>query len=54
VRTDVEALRAKGVVFEEYDFPGLKTDDGVAKLGDREGAWFKDSEGNILALGSSN
>lgn len=52
VRADVAALRARGVVFEEYDFPGLKTLDGVAKLGDREGAWFKDSEGNILALGT--
>lgn len=54
VRADVVALRARGVVFEDYDFPGLKTVDGVAKLGDREGAWFKDSEGNILALGSRN
>lgn len=52
MRADVAALRKRGVVFEEYDFPGLKTQDGVAKLGDREGAWFKDSEGNILALGT--
>ena len=52
VRGDVVALRARGVVFEEYDFPGLKTVDGVAKIGDRDGAWFKDSEGNILALGT--
>jgi catechol 2,3-dioxygenase-like lactoylglutathione lyase family enzyme len=51
---DVKALRAKGVVFEEYDFPGLKTNDGVAKLGDRNGAWFKDIDGNILALGDGN
>jgi catechol 2,3-dioxygenase-like lactoylglutathione lyase family enzyme len=54
VRADVAALRARGVVFEEYDFPGLKTVDAVAKLGDGEGAWFKDSEGNILALGTRN
>ena len=53
VRADVAALRKRGVVFEDYDFSGLKTQDGVAKLGDREGAWFKDSEGNILALGTS-
>ena len=52
VRADVIALRARGVVFEEYDFPGLKTVDGVAKLGDRDGAWFRDSEGNILAIGT--
>lgn len=52
VRADVGILRKRGVVFEEYDFPGLKTDDGVARLGAREAAWFRDSEGNILALGS--
>jgi hypothetical protein len=39
------------VVFEEYDFPGLRTVDGIARLGDVErAAWFKDSEGNILAI----
>jgi catechol 2,3-dioxygenase-like lactoylglutathione lyase family enzyme len=48
---DVAALRARGVVFEEYDFPGLKTENGIAMMGDRAGAWFKDSEGNILAIG---
>jgi catechol 2,3-dioxygenase-like lactoylglutathione lyase family enzyme len=51
VRADVVALRGRGVVFENYDFPGLKTDDGVAMLGGRHAAWFKDSEGNILAIG---
>lgn len=43
-------LRGRGVVFEEYDFPGLKTVNGVATMGDSKGAWFKDSEGNILAI----
>jgi hypothetical protein len=38
------------VVFEEYDFPGLKTEDGVADLGGEQAAWFKDPEGNILGL----
>ncbi len=52
VRADVKALRARGVVFENYDMPGLKTTDGIATLGTRDGAWFKDSEGNILALGT--
>jgi catechol 2,3-dioxygenase-like lactoylglutathione lyase family enzyme len=50
VRGDVKTLRARGVVFEDYDFPGLKTEDGIARLGDSLGAWFKDSEGNILAI----
>ena len=44
------ALREKGVVFLDYDFPGLKTVDGVAELEGERSAWFEDSEGNILAL----
>ena len=60
---DIEAtiamLRARGVVFEEYDLPGLKTVNGIAEIegnypskgvGER-GAWFKDSEGNLLGIG---
>ena len=47
---DMQEMRTKGVVFEEYDMPGLKTVHGVATIGDFKGAWFKDSEGNIVAL----
>jgi catechol 2,3-dioxygenase-like lactoylglutathione lyase family enzyme len=51
---DVEAavaeLRDKGVTFLEYDFPGLKTVDGIAEIEGEKGAWFKDTEGNILAV----
>jgi catechol 2,3-dioxygenase-like lactoylglutathione lyase family enzyme len=61
---DIEAvvgeLRARGVVFEDYDIPGLTTVDGIADvkgnypskggIGER-GAWFRDSEGNLLAIG---
>jgi hypothetical protein len=43
-------LRDKGVVFEEYDFPGLKTENGVMTAPNGRAAWFKDSEGNILAV----
>jgi predicted enzyme related to lactoylglutathione lyase len=44
-------LKSRGVTFEEYDIPGVKTVDGIAEFGPGErGAWFKDSEGNILAL----
>ncbi len=40
------------MVFEEYDFPGLKTENGIAVLeGVERAAWFKDSEGNILSVG---
>jgi catechol 2,3-dioxygenase-like lactoylglutathione lyase family enzyme len=52
-------LRARGVVFHEYDVPGLRTEDGIAHVsgnypsrGSGElGAWFNDSEGNLLAIG---
>ena len=43
-------LRERGVVFEEYDFPGLQTENGVGTIGTHKAAWFKDSEGNILSL----
>jgi catechol 2,3-dioxygenase-like lactoylglutathione lyase family enzyme len=46
----VVELRSRGVEFEEYDYPGLKTVNGIADMGSQRGAWFKDSEGNILAL----
>ena len=48
---DVAALKKRGVVFEEYDVPGLKTVNSIATLGNLRGAWFKDSEGHILAIG---
>jgi len=47
----VEELRSRGVVFEEYDFPGLKTVGGIAQIPGERAAWFKDSEGNLLAIG---
>jgi predicted enzyme related to lactoylglutathione lyase len=46
----VEELRGRGVVFEEYDFPGFKTVNGIAEIEGERGAWFKDSEGNLLAV----
>ena len=54
VVTDLDAamaeMRERGVTFEEYDFPGLKTENGVATLGSVRAAWFKDPDGNILAV----
>ncbi len=46
----IEELRARGVAFEEYDLPGLKTVDGVCVLGSEKAAWFKDPDGNILCI----
>jgi catechol 2,3-dioxygenase-like lactoylglutathione lyase family enzyme len=51
IRAVVAELRDRGVVFEEYDLPGLKTEDGIADLGFELAAWFKDSEGNTLSIG---
>jgi len=50
VESTVRELRGRGVTFEDYDFPGLKTVDGIATVGDLKTSWFKDSEGNILAI----
>ena len=47
---EMEALRGRGVVFEDYDFPGLKTENGVAENDSSRSAWFLDSEGNILNI----
>lgn len=47
---DMEDLRARGVTFEEYDLPGLKTENGVVDMDGAKGAWFTDSEGNILSV----
>ena len=43
-------LRGRGVVFADYDFPGLKTVDGLATMGSAKAAWFTDSEGNTYEL----
>lgn len=43
-------LRARGVMFEDYDFGELKTVDGMADFGTAKAAWFKDSEGNTFEL----
>jgi predicted enzyme related to lactoylglutathione lyase len=51
---DVDALigklKARGVVFEDYDMPGERSPAGAVIAGGAKAAWFKDSEGNIMAL----
>jgi hypothetical protein len=58
----VKELRRRGVVFEEYDLPGLKTADGIAAITGNypskggvgeKAAWFRDSEGNLLGIGQA-
>ncbi|CAN7393388.1 VOC family protein [Brevundimonas sp. LjRoot202] len=46
----VNDLRAKGVAFERYDFPGMEWRDGIHEAGSMKLAWFKDPDGNILHL----
>ena len=46
----VKDLKSRGVVFEDYDFPGLKTVNHVCVLGSEKAAWFKDTEGNYLCI----
>ena len=48
--SEMKALRSRGVRFEDYDLPGLKTRDGVCVLGSERAAWLKDPEGNILCI----
>ncbi|HEX2309043.1 MAG TPA: VOC family protein [Jatrophihabitantaceae bacterium] len=52
VHATVKELRERGVVFEEYDLPGIKTVDGIAEHpSGARGAWFKDPDGNVLQIG---
>ena len=50
IAAEVAELKARGVVFEEYDLPRLKTVNSIATGGGAKTAWFKDTEGNILAI----
>lgn len=50
VEREVAELRARGVKFEEYDSPSFKTVNAIATGGGAKTAWFKDTEGNILAI----
>ena len=50
LEAEMADLKKRGVVFEEYNTPGFKTVNGVATGGGAKTAWFKDSEGNILAV----
>ena len=50
LRAEVAELRSRGVKVEDYDMPGLKTDDGIADLGFALAAWIVDPGGNALAV----
>lgn len=50
VEAEVAELKARGVKFEEYDMPGVAMKNSIATAGGAKTAWFKDTEGNILAV----
>lgn len=50
IESVVAGLRERGVVFEDYDLPDLKTENGIGKIGDLLAAWARDPDGNILAF----
>jgi catechol 2,3-dioxygenase-like lactoylglutathione lyase family enzyme len=50
VDSTVSDLKEKGVTFERYDFAGITHDGDVHVMGKRRNAWFKDPDGNILAI----
>ena len=50
VEAEVAELKARGVKFEENDMPGVKMKNSIAIGGGAKTAWFKDTEGNILAI----
>jgi predicted enzyme related to lactoylglutathione lyase len=50
VEAEVAELKSRGVTFEEYDMPGFPMRNSIVTGGGAKTAWFKDSEGNILAI----
>jgi catechol 2,3-dioxygenase-like lactoylglutathione lyase family enzyme len=50
VRAEVADLRARGVKVEDYDLPGLKTQDGIADIGFAWAAWIVDPGKNALGI----
>lgn len=52
IESVAEALKAKGVSFEQYDFPGGTREGDIHIMGNMKAAWFKDPDGNILSIGS--
>jgi predicted enzyme related to lactoylglutathione lyase len=49
IEREVAELKARGVAFEKYDMPGMD-ENGISTAGGARAAWFKDTEGNIMAV----
>ena len=50
IESTVNELREKGIAFEEYNLPGVVAQHGIVQLNGEKVAWFKDPEGNLLAI----
>ena len=50
ITAEIGELEGRGVTFEDYDLPDLKTVDHVCDMGSEKAAWFKDPDGNVLCL----
>lgn len=50
VEQEVAELKERGVKFEDFDVPGVRSEDGIVTAGGARAAWFRDTEGNILAV----
>lgn len=50
IEQSVRDLRTRGIEFEEYDLPQMKTVNGIASTDDGRGAWFTDPDGNIIGV----
>ena len=51
IEGEMDDLRGRGVTFEEYDMPGMTTENGIVEIGNEKAAFFKDPDGNIIGLG---
>ena len=50
IRAELDELRVRGVRIEEYDLPGLKTENGIVDIGYALVAWITDPGGNVLGI----
>jgi catechol 2,3-dioxygenase-like lactoylglutathione lyase family enzyme len=50
IEAEVTELRGLGVTFDTYDLPGLRTEDGIARMGGNRVAWFRDPDGNVIGV----
>jgi predicted enzyme related to lactoylglutathione lyase len=54
IEREVAELKQRGIELEHYDLPGEMSASGILNAGGAKAAWFKDSEGNIMAIIQGN